>query len=112
MGKNNGGEIRVLRQLETKSLLRKKILLFVAILIVSLTVVEIWTMNRLSTYGERISKLEQAKKSLVLENQILENQIAKESSLKSIDAQSKALGFFRVGKVEYIKQTELALTRN
>lgn len=91
---------------------KKKILPIIIFLILSIVVVEIWAVNRLATYGTQISKLENAKQSLVLENQVLENQISQKSSLKLMDEKTQTLGFKRVKNIEVIKNIDLALNHN
>ncbi len=66
-------------------------------------------MNRLATYGDRINNLEQAKASLRMENQILENKIADKSSLNKVAKTSTHLGFQKVKNVEYLDSSNLAL---
>ncbi len=52
---------------------RKKILIVVCLIVIPVVVLEIWSVNRLATYGVQISELERSKDRLKLENQILEN---------------------------------------
>ncbi len=71
----------------------------------------LWSVNRLSTYGEKIQELKNAQARLELENQILENKIAAESSLNSIEKKAVALGFDSVKNYQYLKSPELASLR-
>ncbi len=56
-------------------------------------VIEIWVVNRLSTYGQRIQDIKQTQTNLILENQILENSIAQNMSLHIIEQRAGMLGF-------------------
>jgi hypothetical protein len=96
-------------QLETESFLRKKIIILILVILVPLVILEIWAVNRLSTYGEKISSFVSAKQSLELENQVLRNQIAEKSSLQYVNEEASNLGFGRNTKAEYINQSDLAL---
>ncbi|MCL5783794.1 MAG: hypothetical protein M1142_00350 [Patescibacteria group bacterium] len=77
---------------------------FIAIFLVVLFI-EIFMANRLSTYGDKIQQLKDAQASLELENQVLENQIARQSSLISVETKSSKLGFETVKNFEYINPT-------
>lgn len=101
--------MKLLRKFETDSNLGRKIIIIPIILIVCISILEIWIVNRLSTYGDQISNLEQREVSLKLENQILENQIAEKSSLLEIEKLSKSIGFNSNKNIEYIKADNLAL---
>lgn len=98
-------------RLETENLFRRKLLLFVALLIVLTVILEIWVVNRLSTYGGKISKLEETKAMLTLENKILENEIAKNSSLFNMEKYSKNLSFEKIKDIQYLKPSDIALNR-
>ena len=54
-------------------------------------------------FGEKYEKLADLEKNLKMENQILENEIAKNSSLTSIASKGAELGFFPINRVEYIR---------
>lgn len=96
----------MLRRLETSSQMRKKIITLVAVLVVAVVFLEIWAVNRLATYGEQINKLEKAKAALLLENQVLENEIAQKSSLSEMAVLSEYLGFTKVSKMEYVQGSQ------
>ena len=64
---------------------------------------EIWVVNRLSTFGHKIQDIKDSQASLELENQILESQIAKQASLLAIESKASALGFDSLKNIEYIK---------
>lgn len=101
----------ILKKFETDSILRKKIIILPILIILLVSVLEIWVVNRLSTYGDQISQLQQREASLRMENQLLENEIAEKSSLIQVDKASKSLGFEKVKKFEYVSDLNLALNR-
>lgn len=75
------------------------ILLIVFLLVV---IFEIWMVNRLSLYGEQISRIEKTSSELQMENQILKNTIDEYSSLFEIGKRAKLLGFEAVKNIENI----------
>lgn len=82
----------------------KKLLLIVAcIIILILAVIEIWTVNRLATLGGKIVQFEISKTSLIEQNEILENEISKKSSLRNIEAEAKNRGFEKATKINSIR---------
>lgn len=87
---------------QQKSGFSKKYIL-VIIFLFGLTLVEIWTNNTVVIYGEKFGKLSELAKQLDLENQILENQIAKHTSLNSIASKSAQLGFTPPESIQYIR---------
>lgn len=68
-----------------------------------LLIVEIWANNNVITYGEKLQKLSSLSKSLNMENQILENEIAKQESLNKIASHSAELGFSSPESIQYIR---------
>lgn len=81
---------------------KKKIIsLFVFTLLIG-TVLEIWVSNRLATFGEQYTKIEQSISDLTLENQLLEDQIAKRESLSRTEKYAGLSGFEEVNNIEYI----------
>ncbi len=99
----------MLQTIELNPWLRKRIIIFIILLLIPLIILEIWAANRLSNYGSKISKIEESKAQLVLENEILENEIAQKSSLKEIENQAQNLGFENKQTVVYLKPQDLAL---
>ncbi len=81
----------------------KKYVALAAIFLLGLTLVEIWTNNTVVIYGGKFEKLSDSAKQLNLENQILENQIAKLVSLNSIASKSAQLGFKAPESIQYIR---------
>lgn len=94
--------MRLLKIFESGTIFRRKILIFLVLLIFLISIIEIWVVNRLSTYGEQINKLSQTKTSLTLENQILKNQISQKGSLQEIGQKAAGLGYEKIKNVEYI----------
>ena len=70
---------------------------------VILIILVVWANNTVVTYGERLDKVNSLQQVLKMENQILENEIAKQSSLSNIASQSALLGFSKTEKLEYIR---------
>lgn len=95
--------MNVVHKLNSQPLLNKKTIVTIILVIIAVVVLEIWSVNRLASFGHQISKLEQTKLDLILENQVLENQIAKESSLQEAETKANYLGFSKVKNVEYIQ---------
>lgn len=92
-----------------ESLNRKKIFRILSLLLVIVLIVEVWTVNRLSTLGGKIRELKIAKANLEIENQLLESKILEQSSLYFIEEQSYKLGFSNIKDVEYLRTENLAL---
>lgn len=67
---------------------------------------EIWMVNRLATYGNKIQEIKQAKAQLELENQVLENLVAENSSLISLEEKAAHWGFDSAKNWEYIKSSQ------
>lgn len=68
-----------------------------------LTVIEIWASNTVITYGEKYESLSRLSKGLLMENQVLQNEIAKSTSLISIASKSAQLGFSKPESIQYIR---------
>lgn len=81
----------------------RRVLIFLAISLFVLVIFEIWVLNRLSTFGEQIVKIEISSRELIKENQFLENQIAELASLKVIEIKARLLRFTKSKKYEYIR---------
>lgn len=101
----------ILKKFETDSILRKKMVILPVVVILLVSILEIWMVNRLSTYGDQIYQLQQNEASLRLENQLLENEIAERSSLIEGEKASKSLGFEKAKNLEYLSDLNLALNR-
>lgn len=85
-----------------------KVLKIAALFLVAVFVLEIWMVNRLSTYGKKIEGLKVVEANLQLENQVLENSIAQGASLGQIENKSTNLGFGGIKNLEYILPIPLA----
>lgn len=83
--------------------INKKIVISVIFGLLALTLIEIWVTNTAVAFGEKFEKLTEAEKNLMIENQILENQIAEYSSLNNIASKSAQLGFFYNTNIQYIR---------
>lgn len=88
---------------EVKSKFPKKYLGLVLLGLISLTLIEIWASNTVVAFGEKLDKLTEAEKNLKLENQILENEIAQNSSLANIASKAATLGFSSAQSIQYIR---------
>lgn len=88
---------------EPKKGFSRKYVSLVIIFLLGLTLVEIWTNNSVVVYGEKFEKLSELAKQLDLDNQILENQIAQNTSLGSIASKSAQLGFSPSESIQYIR---------
>ena len=83
-------------------LVRRRVIVIFGIALLSLIVLEVWAVNRLSAYGEQLSKIDLSLSRFNLENSILKNEIAARSSLKEQEKISKNLGFEHISKIEYL----------
>ena len=81
----------------------KKYMVLIITGLFALMLIEIWASNNVVTYGEKLEKLSLLSKTLNLENQILENEIAKKESLTSIASKSAELGFSKPESIQYIR---------
>lgn len=87
----------------------RKILFILFLILILGIILEIWIVNRLSTYGEQISKIENGAAGLRIENQVLKNKLDLKSSLKEIEDRAKEMGFEKIKKVNAIQPPDLAL---
>lgn len=78
------------------------------LLFLSLTILEIWLVNRLASFGQRMHQLMLAQARLELENQLLENQLASKTSLNYLSLRSEQLGFVRGKDIQYLKPSPVA----
>ena len=81
---------------------KKYIFLIVTSLLI-LVVVQIWTNNTAITFGEKFEQLSKLAQTLKMENQILRNEIARESSLEVVASKSAKLGFSKTESIQYIR---------
>lgn len=87
---------------QTKKFPKRYIYLTIVSLLV-LTIAEIWVNNTVVSYGDKFESISSLQKILKMENQILENEIAKHSSLANIATKSAELGFYKVESIQYIR---------
>lgn len=95
-----------------QNLISKKMLFLLIAVVFSLCLLEIWLVNRLSTYGEQISKMQHASQVLSMENQILKNEIDKKTSLNSSLGLVENEGYVPVKNVFVVKSPDIALNFN
>lgn len=88
--------------------LSRKVLIVFSFILLLFMILEIWASNRLSTFGEKISQLNAAQENLSLENQLLQDQIAAQSSLNRVSKYSPYLGLQDIKSVKYIEPVGLA----
>ncbi len=81
----------------------KKYIGLIAAILFVLMLMQIWVNNSVVEYGEKLQKLSSLSKTLSMENQILENEIAKEQSLANVASKSAELGFFQPESIQYIR---------
>ncbi len=98
--------------LENKPWFRKKIIGLILVVVAVVAVLEIWMVNRLATYGEQLSKLDQIQDALVTENELLENEIAEKSSLSHLGEAAKEQGFSTIKNMEYLEDTSEIASNN
>jgi cell division protein FtsL len=93
----------------SSSKIKYQFILLLVLAVLFVTVLTIWSMNRLSTVGQQIAQLEKSKSFLELENELLEKRIAEKKSLTQAEESSKQLGFGKISKIEYVSDSGLAL---
>lgn len=81
----------------------KKYIVLTIVSLLTLTIIEIWASNTVIAYGEKYEKLFAMERNLRIENQILENEIAKNASLNIISSKSAELGFYSNQSIQYIR---------
>ncbi|MBI2011836.1 hypothetical protein HYS91_03635 [Candidatus Daviesbacteria bacterium] len=91
--------------------LSRKIILSLIVVTIVAALIQIWVVNRLSTYGEQIISLEKSANVLELENKVLRNKLDKASSLKEINILARNLGFESIKKIEYLQDIGIALNK-
>lgn len=95
--------IKKFEPIEQKKNNYNKYLIIILTFLFTLTIGEIWASNNVITYGEKYEKLFTLEKNLRMENQIIENEIAKNSSLGVIASKSAELGFSAGQSIQYIR---------
>lgn len=95
--------IKKFEPIEQKKKNYNKYLIIVLAFLFTLTIGEIWASNNVIAYGEKYEKLFALENNLKMENQIIENEIAKNSSLGVISTKSAELGFSAGQSIQYIR---------
>lgn len=88
--------------------LSRRMLLLLFLVVLVFIILEIWSVNRLSSFGSELSRIEQAKANLTLQNDLLEAQIAESSSLNQASKMAGALGFQNIKDIQYLSLPQLA----
>lgn len=94
--------IKQFEPIEENKKYSKKYIAFCISGLVVLVVLQIWAHNTVARYGDKFSQVSYLQQSLELENQVLENEIAKLSSIHYIASESAKLGFSKPKQVEYV----------
>lgn len=95
--------LKKIEPVENKRKFPRKYIILATLSLLVLTVVEIWASNTVVAFGEKYEKLSSLEKNLQIENQLLENEIATFSSLKTIASKSAELGFSKLQSIQYIR---------
>lgn len=82
---------------------RKKPFIIIALCLLVLIIAQIWVNNTVVSYGGRFENISKLKETLEMENQLLENEIATDSSLINIATKGAELGFSRLESIQYIR---------
>ncbi len=93
--------IKTFEQPEKKSHSKK----YIGLCLISLTfliVLQVWANNTLAIYGDKFDSVSRLQQSIMLENQLLQNQIAEYSSLSNIASKSATLGLSKPKNVQYL----------
>lgn len=88
---------------KSSNLGKNKITFSLGLLIFILILAQIWVSHTVVNYGDKLKNIESLKKAYVSENQVLENEIAVNSSLSYIASQSASLGLNVAKDVKYIR---------
>ena len=81
----------------------KRFITPIAILLTTLIIAEIWVNNTLLSFGDKLQNMSVLENALTMENQILQNQVAKLTSLNNLASQSAKLGFSKPENIQYIR---------
>lgn len=88
------------------TVIKKKYASFAAtgfFLLLPVLLIQVWASNNVAAYGAKLEQLSQQAQGLSLENQLLENEIAKYQSLKNIASFSAELGLTKAQSIQYIR---------
>ena len=81
----------------------KKFIVPLGAILIVLIIVEIWVNNTLFSYGGKLQNISTLETALKMENQIIENDVAKHTSLTDVASESAKLGFSKVDNIQYIR---------
>lgn len=81
------------------------------VVVITLLFANVWMVNRLATDGGKLDRVKQAQVKLALENQILENEIAKDSALLYSLGTASKLGFETIKNIEYFTPPAVAAAK-
>lgn len=81
----------------------RKFIFLVSVSLFILVLFEVWASNTVVTFGAKLERVSALAQSLRMENQILENEIAKRASLANIASESAMLGFSQTEGLQYIR---------
>ena len=87
---------------QKQSLISTKYTILAVVFIGFLVILKIWVNNIFSSYGEKLDNTTRLQNALILENLVLENEVAKASSLHVVVTESQQLGFSGPKSIEYI----------
>lgn len=68
-----------------------------------LGVVEIWVNNTMANFGAKYENISKLQQNLKMENQVLENELAKQQSFINLATASAELGFSVAKDVQYLR---------
>lgn len=101
--------VKLASQTDRKPIRGKTLFLYLSLVVfISLIILEIWLVNRLSSFGNRMYELKIAVDTIELENQILENELSTKMSLTHISQIAQDLGFISINSIEYLKPAVVA----
>lgn len=87
----------------TQKKFSRKYLILTSFGLFTLVLIEIWASNTVIAYGEKLESLNLLEKNLKIENQLLQNEIARNASLHTIASQAAQLGFSASKNIQYIR---------
>lgn len=99
----------IIEHLKTQKFHSRKVIATGIALLLIMLVAEIWSLNRLATFGTQITKFESASAALRMENEMLQNKTAELTSLNTIESHALILGFRPIHSIEYISANDVAL---
>lgn len=95
--------IKTFDTVEFNNKFSKKYAVLVAAGLLILILAEIWANNNVVTYGGELERMSALTKTISLENQILENEVAVRGALRNVVSKSAELGFSEPESIQYIR---------